>query len=64
MTGKELRQLRRAQGVTQWQLAQAAQIRPGVLLLVERESIDCPPELFHLLLDCLKELASNDENIH
>lgn len=43
--GQNVRRLRQAKGVTQWQLSQAVGISPGRMLLIERGDKDVSKEL-------------------
>ena len=53
MIGKNIQSHRRKAGLTQWQLAQALNIRPGTLLLIERGQKDCPRPLLQAIATVL-----------
>lgn len=45
MTGQNIRRIRRARGISQWDLAQAVGVRAGTIVMIERNKVECPPQL-------------------
>ena len=51
--GQCIRKIRVAKGVTQWQLAQAAQVRPETIYLLERDALKPTEQLIKAIASAL-----------
>ena len=53
MIGKNIRYIRQAKGISQWQLSQAVGLTPGAIFLVEHGAKKCSPELIKAIASAL-----------